>query len=242
MHPGARVGHKQTEEPFVPFTGDSLNRYDYKLCAYDSKSTQREDHQYTFFSLLFLSRPYSVRECQRLLGFATAASSMLPLGLLFLRPLQNWFKIVSFLNAGYPDSTGTQAGEERSSCHSHQAPVVLLRSLSLSSFCDRKSFLAWIHPPLSLGLIHSHCLGKTVQSIFQLRLQIPPGVSRTPVIAASKQRYTCALAHMIERKERRAGSQRVSEAKTHKVSGPFLALCQSVASASLFYFKLKVAT
>lgn len=200
VHPGARDGPKRTEESFVPFTGDSLNRYDYKLCPHESNSAQREDRQYTFYSLPFLSRPHGVRECQRLLGFVTAASSLLPLGLLFLRPLQSWFNIVSFFNAGYPDSTGTHAGEERSSCNSHQAPVVLLRSLLLLSFCDRKSFLAWLHPPLSLGLIHSHCLGKTVQSIFQLRLQIPPGVSGTPVIAASKQRYACALAHMIERR------------------------------------------
>lgn len=117
-----------------------------------------------------------------------------------------------FLNAGYPDSTGTHAARERSSCNSHQAPVVLLRSLPFSSLCDRKSFLAWFHPPLSLGLIHSRCLGKTVQSIFQLGLQIPPGVSGIPVIAASKQRYACALAHMRERR----GKERKGEARRGK--------------------------
>lgn len=90
---------------------------------------------------------------------------------------------------------------ERSFCNldlNAPAPIVLLR---FSSICEgKKIFLAWFDPLMSLRLIHSRHLGKIVQSVFQLGLQIPPGVSGIPVIAASKKRNICALAHIIERR------------------------------------------
>lgn len=118
----------------------------------------------------------------------------------FLRPLVLWFNVVSFLCVVSWQQWNTCCQGERSSCNldlNAPAPIVLLR---FYLYVTEKTFLAWFHPLMSLRLIHSRRLGKTVQSIFQLGFQIPPGVSGIPVIAASKQRYACALAHIIERR------------------------------------------
>ena len=53
--------------------------------------TKRVETILSFLHRFRLGRTVSARDCQRLLGLLTAASSLVPLGLLHLRPLQRWF-------------------------------------------------------------------------------------------------------------------------------------------------------
>ena len=56
-----------------------------------SLPAKRVDTILSFLQRFRLGHTVTVRDCQRLLGLLTAASSLVPLGLLHLRPLQRWF-------------------------------------------------------------------------------------------------------------------------------------------------------
>lgn len=71
----------------VTFVGISMDSSLMRACL----PQERVAKILSFLGRFQLGRTVSVLECQRLLGLLTAASLLVPLGLLRLRPLQRWF-------------------------------------------------------------------------------------------------------------------------------------------------------
>lgn len=84
----------------------------------------------------------------------------------------------------------------------------------------------------------TRCRDESVLSTFQLLRQIPPGATRVPVIASSKLRYACTLAHMKER-EVKAVSRRERESE-HLTQRDLKCQVSVGSSVSIFLSNLKL--